>query len=124
MGCTLDFSCDRPCTIESINKNSFVYIPVAYFFIFDSSIFANRFSLQTCVVLPTPQGSVLDQIWTNSDPVDAYFAAQVGPLIGSSDHNIELDCKGNKLSTSSLLKFWTFASQTYSRKVLLSPLIE
>ena len=83
---------------------------------FDSSIFADNFSLQNCVVLPTRNRAVLDQIWVNSDLGDAYTEARVGPPLGTSDHNtVIMTGKESKLSSSSVVKVWDFRSSNLER---------
>ena len=78
---------------------------------FDSSIFADNFSLQNCVLLPTRKRAVLDQIWVNSDLGNAYTEARIGPPLGTSDHNtIIMTGKESTLASSIVVKVWDFRS--------------
>ena len=82
---------------------------------FDTSIFSVNFSLQNSVVTPTRNQSVLDQIWVNSDLCDVYTDAQVGPPLGTSDHNTVIMKGKRSIPSSRIVKVWDFRSSNLEK---------
>ena len=86
---------------------------------FDTSLFVQQFSLRKCVLSPTRNNSLLDQILIKSNLCVHYSGtAEIGPPLSSSDHNtVLLRCKRNFENYKRLVEVWDFRQSNIDRYI-------